>query len=90
MSACQRVLVEVCSSRWRSSLAEMIEDGWREAGPLSEESTKLLIDLREANLPDQPGNLIWAAFVRSLTEVKQTALVGVPELVDEDDAFRLF
>ena len=63
---------------------------WREAGPISDESTKLLIDLREANLLDQPGNLIWAAFVRSLTKVQQTALVGVFELVDEDDAFRLF
>ena len=63
---------------------------WREAGPHTNESTKLLIDLREANLLDQPGDLIWSAFVRSLTEVQQSALVGVLELVDEDDAFRLF
>ena len=63
---------------------------WREAGPVSDESTKLLIDLREANLLDQPGNLIWAAFVRSLTESQQAALVGVLELVDEGDASRLF
>ena len=47
----RRRALEWCG--WRSSLAEMIEDGWREAGPLSEESTKLLIDLREANLLDQ-------------------------------------
>ena len=63
---------------------------WRKAGPLSDESTKLLIDLREANLLEQPGNLIWAAFVRSLTEVQKAALLGVLELVDEDEAFRLF
>jgi hypothetical protein len=86
-------MLSVPSFDWRISPMTELDASlkrWREAGPISEESTKLLIDLREANLLDQPGNLIWAAFVRSLTEAKQAALVGVLELVDEGDAFRLF
>jgi hypothetical protein len=41
---------------------------WRDAGPLSAESTKLLLDWREANITEQSTDLIFAALVRSLTE----------------------
>ena len=63
---------------------------WREAGPLDSESLKLLIDWREASLSEQPTELIFAAFVRSLTPEQQRALTGVMELVDGEDAFRWF
>jgi hypothetical protein len=63
---------------------------WRDAGPLSEEFTKLLIDLREAGMTEQPQDLIWAAFVRSLTKDEQSALMALLQMVDRDEAFRWF
>ena len=69
---------------------ELAVQRWRGTGPLSEESLKLLIDMREANLTEQPTDLIWAAFVRSLTADQQRALTDLLELVDRDDAFRWF
>ena len=47
---------------------------WKAAGPLSPESTKLLVDLREANLLGQPQELIFAVFVRSLTQEQKEAM----------------
>ena len=44
----------------------------------------LLLDLKEANMRGQPEDLIWAAFVRSLTEEQQSALAGVVDLVGRD------
>ena len=63
---------------------------WRESGPLSAESLKLLLDWREANLGEQPNELIFAAFVRSLTPEQRQALAGIMELVDSEEAFRWF
>jgi len=45
---------------------------------------KLLLDVKEANMRQQPDDLIWAAFVRSLTEQQQSALAGVIDLVGRD------
>ena len=69
---------------------EVAVQHWRDAGPLSSESLKLLIDLREANLTDQPGELIWVALVRSLTAEQKSAVLDLPQLVDRDEAFRWF
>jgi hypothetical protein len=63
---------------------------WRDVGPLYAESTKLLIDLKDANLTDQPEKLIWASFVLTLTDEQKTALLEVLTLVDRDEAFRWF
>jgi hypothetical protein len=51
---------------------------------------KLLIGLREAKLTEQPEDLIFAAFVRSLTPEQQSALAGMMELVDNEEAFCWF
>jgi hypothetical protein len=61
---------------------------WRDAGPLDADSTKLLIDLKDANLTDQPSDLIWAAFVRSLNPEQKSALLDLLQIVDRDEAFR--
>jgi hypothetical protein len=63
---------------------------WKEANPLTEESTRLLIDLREAGLTDQPQDLLWAAFVRSLTDDRQEAAVALIELANDGEGFRFF
>ncbi|MEQ8857743.1 MAG: hypothetical protein RIC56_03775 [Pseudomonadales bacterium] len=63
---------------------------WKEAGPLSEESLRLLIELREAGLTDQPKELLWAAFVRSLTDEQRSAALALVEIADGGEAFRLF
>ena len=63
---------------------------WRERGPLDADSTKLLLDWREANLLEQPTELIFTAFVRSLSPEQQIALAGVMEPVERDEAFRWF
>lgn len=57
---------------------------------LSSELLKLLLDWREASLTEQSDDLIFAAFVRSLTLEQQSALAGVIELVEGDEAFRWF
>jgi hypothetical protein len=62
---------------------------WHDAGPLSAEAMKLLIDMRELNLLKQPTDLVFAAFVRSLTPEQQSALGDLLELVEHDEAFRL-
>ncbi|MEQ8860132.1 MAG: hypothetical protein RIC56_15930 [Pseudomonadales bacterium] len=63
---------------------------WKEAGPLSEESLRLLIELRKAGLTDQPKELLWAAFVRSLTDEQRSAALAMIDLVNDGEAFRLF
>ena len=55
---------------------------WRDTGPLSAEALKLLVDLREANLTEQPGDLIWVAFVRSLNVEQKSALLDLLQIVD--------
>jgi len=57
---------------------------WRNAGPLENESMKLLLDVKEASMRQQPDDSIWAAFVRSLTDKQQSALAGVIDLVGRD------
>ena len=63
---------------------------WKDSGPLSPESLKLLLDWREAKMGEQSDELIFAAFVRSLTAEQRGALAGVMELADRDEAFRWF
>ena len=63
---------------------------WHDAGPLSTESIKLLVDMRELNLLKQPTDLAFAAFVRSLTPEQQSAVGELVELLEGDEAFRLF
>ena len=71
--------------------AEAALKRWHDAGPLSTEATKLLIDMRELNLLEQPTDLAFAAFVRSLTPEQQSALGDLLEVVGQhDEAFRLF
>jgi hypothetical protein len=69
---------------------ELAVQHWRDAGPLSAESTKLLIDLKDAAMTKQPEELIWAAFVRTLTEEQKAALMKLMSMVELDEAFRLF
>ncbi len=63
---------------------------WRDAGPVSNESMKLLIDLQEARLTEQPKDLLWAAFVRSLSEDQKAALLELIEAVGRDEIYRMF
>jgi hypothetical protein len=63
---------------------------WKEAGPVSEQSLRLLIGLREAALTDQPQDLLWAAFVRSLSTEQRSAALALMEIVEEGEAFKLF
>lgn len=60
-----------------------------DAGPLSTESMKLLIDMRELNLLKQPLDLVFAAFVRTLTPQQKSALGDLLDLVKREEAFRL-
>lgn len=69
---------------------ELAVQRWKDAGPLSGESRRLLIDLREANLTEQPGELIWSAFVRSLTPDQKTTLLDLLQIVDREEASRWF
>lgn len=69
---------------------EAAQRRWRDSGPLSSESMKLLLDWREASLTQQPDDLIFTAFVRSLTPEQQSALAELMKLVDRDEAFRWF
>jgi hypothetical protein len=57
-------------------------------GPLSQESLKLLLDWRETNFTEQSDDLIFAAFVRSLTPEQQSVMAGLMELVNAEEAFR--
>ena len=57
---------------------------WRASGPLEDRSMELLLDLREANTREQPEELIWAAFVRSLSPEQQKALDSLVELVGKE------
>jgi len=73
---------------WAKHDLESAQKRWRYSGPLSEEWMKLLIDWRELHLPDRPTELVWAAFVRSLTPDQKDAL---NELVQgEEKADSLF
>ena len=51
---------------------------------------RFLVDCRELNLLKQPTEFAFAAFVRSLTPEQQSALGELLELVEQDEAFRLF
>jgi hypothetical protein len=53
-------------------------------------SLRLLIELRGDALTDQPQELLWAAFVRSLSQEQRTAALALLAIVDEGEAFRLF
>ena len=71
--------------------AEAALKRWRDAGPLSTESMKLLIDMRELNLLKQPTELAFAAFVSTLTPQQKSALGDLLEVVGQhEEAFRLF
>jgi hypothetical protein len=63
---------------------------WRNAGPLSTESMRFLVDCRELNLLKQPTEFAFAAFVRTLTPQQRSALSDLLELVEGEKAFRLF
>ncbi|MEQ8860795.1 MAG: hypothetical protein RIC56_19290 [Pseudomonadales bacterium] len=63
---------------------------WKAAGPLSEESMKLLLELREAALTDQPQDFLWSAFVRSLSDEQRKAALALMEVADAGEAFRFF
>ena len=69
---------------------EAAQQRWRDAGPLSTESMRFLVDCRELNLLKQPTEFAFAAFVRSLTPEQQSALGDLLELVEGEEAFRLF
>jgi hypothetical protein len=56
-----------CSSKTKMIHLDTAVAQWRNAGPLSEQSLQFLLELREAALPDQPQELLWAQFVRSLS-----------------------
>jgi hypothetical protein len=49
-----------------------------------------MLDWREAKMGEQSDELIFAALLRSLTPEQQSALAGVMELVECDEAFRWF
>jgi hypothetical protein len=70
--------------------AEAALQRWRDAEPLNTESMKLLIDMRELNLLKHATDLVFAAFVRTLKPQQQGALGDLLELVEGEDAFRLF
>ena len=71
--------------------AEAALKRWHDAGPLSTESMKLLVDMRELGLLEQPTDLAFAAFVRTLTPQQKNALGDLLEVVGQhEEAFRLF
>ena len=69
---------------------EAAQQRWRNAGPLSTESMRFLVDCRELNLLKQPTEFAFAAFVRTLTPQQRSALSDLLELVEGEKAFRLF
>ena len=60
---------------------------WKDAGPLDERAEQLLLEVKEANARDQSDDLIWAAFVRSLSEEQQVALKNLIDLIGKDSLF---
>ena len=69
---------------------EAAQQRWRDAGPLSTESMRFLIDCRELNLLKRPTEFAFAAFVRSLMPHQKSALGDLLEVVEREEAFRLF
>lgn len=53
---------------------------WRRAGPLSAESTRLLDALEEARRTGEGENGAWFAFLLSLTEEQQRAMLDLINL----------
>ena len=62
---------------------------WNAAGPLSNESLQHLLELREAASKDHPQELLWAAFVRSLSSEQRAAALAMVEMADDGTAFRM-